>query len=106
MKKVIVFLLLISSLALADGWNSVITTSLNVLGAQDVKMFSNGFGNNLVVLSSGVLSYYLMESDGSLSNPTTIESGVTYPCITGNDNIVYIVYKKNNVVKFSYTTME
>jgi len=106
MKKLIVLLVIVSSFAFAEVWDTHLTTSLNVSNAQDIKLFSNSFGNNILVLSSaGALTYYVMSTNAVVSNSVSIESdGVSNPCITGNGYKTYIVYSRNNVVKAKYTT--
>jgi hypothetical protein len=79
---------------------------LNVSDAQDIKMFSNSFGNNILVLTyNGALTHYTMSTSGTVLNSTVIESsGASLSCITGENYKTYVVYVKSNVVKAKYST--
>jgi hypothetical protein len=48
MKKVIVFLVIVSTFALAEVWDVHHYTSLDVSNAQEIKLFQNSFGNNII----------------------------------------------------------
>jgi|ERR1035437_6212780 hypothetical protein len=106
MKKVIILIALVSTLAFAEVWDIHLTTSLNVSNSQDIKLFSNSFGNNILVLStSGTLTYCNMSTTGTVISTTIVESnGASLSCITGDNYNTYVVYVKNNVVKATYTT--
>jgi hypothetical protein len=106
MKKVIILIALVSTFALAEVWDVHLTTTLNVSDAQDIKLFSNSFGNNIIVLTyNGALTYYTMNASGTVLNSTTIEnSGASLSCITGDNYKTYVVYVKSSVVRAKYTT--
>jgi hypothetical protein len=104
MKKVIILIALVSTFALAEVWDVHLTTLLNISDAQDIKLFSNSFGNNILVLStSGALTYYNMNSSGAILSSWPFESnGASLSCITGDNYNTYVVYVKGSVVKAKY----
>ena len=109
MKNLIILFALISSLVLAQqpGWRAIKSTNINVSNAQYVEMFSNSFGNNIILQNTnGSISFYVMNpSTGQAVSGTAIEtSGASLANATGDGNKVYVVYKKDNVVKCKYTT--
>ncbi|MBL1214000.1 MAG: hypothetical protein HND52_11635 [Ignavibacteriae bacterium] len=105
MKKIIALIFLISTINLAQSWNSIKTSNISVSLTDNVEMFTNSFGNNIIKESSGVLTYYAMNVSGTAGAGITIESsGVTNANITGDEHRVYVVYEKDNVIKAKYST--
>lgn len=109
MKKISFLILFFSSLVLAQqpGWRTIKSTNINVSNAQYVEMFSNSFGNNIILQNTnGSISFYVMNpSTGQAVSGTPVEtSGASLANITGDANKVYVVYKKDNVIKCKYTT--
>lgn len=109
MKKIFILLLLISLPILAQqpGWRTIKNTNVNVFGAQYVEMFSNSFGNNIILQNTnGSISFYVLNpSTGQAVAGTPVEtSGATLANITGDAYKVYVVYKKSNVIKCKYST--
>ncbi|GIK61572.1 MAG: hypothetical protein BroJett017_24620 [Ignavibacteriota bacterium] len=94
------FILCFSSVIIAQtsNWTNVKETNINVANANPagVDIFTNRYGNHIIVQESNILKYYQMDVNG-YSNPTlfprTIESSaVVSPSISGDDNNIYIVY--------------
>jgi hypothetical protein len=107
--KRILFLLLLcfSSIIVAQtsNWTNVKETNINVANANPagVDIFTNRYGNHIIVQESNILKYYRMDVNG-YSNlqdfPKTIEgSAVVSPSISGDANNLYIVYGLGNQVR-------
>ncbi len=98
-------LLLVSNLLLGQNWTGVKETNINTVNAVylGVDMFTNGFGNHIIVQESNALKYYQMDVNGVAGNPVTIEgSSVISPSISGNNEKIYVVYGKNNQIVTKY----
>lgn len=106
MKTIIaVILILVSNLLLGQNWTGVKETNINTVNGVylGVDLFTNGFGNHIIVQESNVLKYYQMDVNGVAGNPVTIESSsVISPSISGNNEKIYIVYGKNNQIVTKY----
>lgn len=106
MKTIIaVMLLLVSNLLLGQNWTGVKETNINTVNAVylGVDLFTNGFGNHIIVQESNALKYYQMNVNGVAGNPVTIESSsVISPSISGNNEKIYVVYGKNNQIVTKY----
>jgi hypothetical protein len=106
------FLLCFSSIIVAQtsNWTNVRETNINVANANPagVDIFTNRYGNHIIVQESNILKYYRMDVNG-FSNlqdfPKTIEgSAVVSPSISGDDNNIYIVYGVGNQVRIKRST--
>ncbi len=109
MRKIFFFLVLFCSLALGQGWNSTVTTSINEPNVVKMDLFTNKDGNHIVVQNSNTsnsIKYYFINSSGALIRSATIEtsSNAELPCISGDNDKVYIVYKLGSNLKFRKTT--
>ena len=96
-----VMLLLVSNQLLGQNWTGVKETTINTTNAVygGVDLFTNGFGNHIIVQESNALKYYLMDVNGVAGNSVTIESSsVISPSISGNNEKIYVVYGKNNQI--------
>jgi hypothetical protein len=106
MKTIIaVILSLVSNLLLGQSWTDVKETNINTVNAVylGVDLFTNGYGNHIIVQESNVLKYYQMDVNGVAGNPVTIESSsVISPSISGNSEKIYVVYGKNNQIVTKY----
>jgi hypothetical protein len=72
MKNVIVmFLLLLSTVTFAQNWTGVKETNINVSNAvfNGVDIFTNGYGNHIIVQESNSLKYYKMDVNGTAGTP-------------------------------------
>jgi hypothetical protein len=100
MKKIIKsFLILLSTITFAQSsnWTSVKETNINYGSAISFDLFTNKVGNHIIIQESNALKYYKMNLNGTAGTAINIEtSSVVSPSITGNDNIIYIVYVKNS----------
>ena len=100
-----VMLLLVSNQLLGQNWTGVKETTINTTNAVygGVDLFTNGFGNHIIVQESNALKYYLMDVNGVAGNSVTIESSsVISPSISGNNEKIYVVYGKNNQIVTKY----
>lgn len=105
---ILIGLFLISMLA--QNWTNVIDTDVDVSTASGVvDVFANGHGLNIIYQESNSLKYCRVDVLGNkyASSPVTLESSaVIWPSITGNENIIYVVYKKSGEtsIKTKYST--
>lgn len=91
----------------AQSWTSVKETNINVNGAYSVDIFTNGAGNHIIVQESNVLKYYKMNVSGTAGSAVTIDSSaVVSPSISGDANIIYVVYRKSseNYIRTKYSS--
>jgi len=106
-KKTIVLLVLITSIVLSQSWNDIKTTNISLANANYAEMFSNGFGNNVILQNTnGSISYYLVNaSTGLAGNDITVEtSGASLAQITGEAEKIYVLFKKNNKIVTRFST--
>jgi len=101
MKKLFFLILLLTSIIYSQGWNNTVTTSIEVSNPITMDLFTNKDGNHLIIqngYSNYYLKYYLVNSSGTVVRNSTIEttSSAMFPNISGNDDEVYIVYKKGS----------
>jgi hypothetical protein len=99
MKKIIflIFVLALQILAQSPSWTSLKETNINASNAISFDIFSNGFGHHVIVQESNALKYYKMDANGNAGNAITIESSsVISPSISGDNNKLYIVYRKSS----------
>ncbi len=93
----------------SQSWNNIVTTSISEPNVVKMDLFTNKDGNHIVVQNSNgsnSIKYYLINSSGSLIRSATIEtsSGAEFPCISGDNDKVYIVYKLGSNLKFRKST--
>ena len=106
-KTILALVTLISSFAFSQGWNDIKTTNINLENAQYAEMFSNSFGNNVILQNTnGSITYYVVNaSTGLAGSAITVESsGASLAQITGEAQKVYVVYRKNNKITGKFTT--
>lgn len=75
--------------------------------AQYAEMFSNSFGNNVILQNTnGSITYYVVNaSTGLAGSAITVESnGASLAQITGEAQKVYVVFRKNNKITGKFTT--
>ncbi|MCH8035256.1 MAG: T9SS type A sorting domain-containing protein, partial [Bacteroidetes bacterium] len=96
-KLIILFVMFLTGMLSAQNWTAVKETNINVANAQSVDIFTNGYGNHIIVRLSNSLLYYNMDVNGNAGTPVTLESSaVVSPSITGDANNIYAVYRKSN----------
>ncbi|MCU0344349.1 MAG: hypothetical protein MUE91_05895 [Ignavibacteriaceae bacterium] len=111
MKFINIFLILITINIFSQNWSDTpVPISISVTGydysqGDRVELHTNKWGNNLIVLNDGVLGFYRFSVTGNIeySNPNWL-TGVEYANITGDENVIYVVFKKDNVIQAKYST--
>ena len=106
-KIILVLVTLISSFAFSQGWNDIKTTNINLENAQYAEMFSNSFGNNVILQNTnGSITYYVVNASTGLAySAITVESsGASLAQITGEAQKIYVVYKKNSKITGKFST--
>ncbi len=115
MGKIISIILLITFTNLfPQGWNAIVETTIPFYPgtASKVDMFTNKDGIHIVVRyyqyppGTDIFKYYLINTSGTVIRNTDIEvpGNVEFPNISGDDNIVYIVYKLGSNLKAKKST--
>ena len=110
MKKfLILFMVLFSTLLLAQtpNWTNVKETNISVANfyqvSDGVDIFTNFYGNHIIVQEINALKYYRMDVNGYFDPnffPKTIESSaVVSPSISGDDSKIRIVYAIGNQIR-------
>ena len=95
-----------SILAQEPNWTSVKETNINYGSNESFDLFTNSYGNNIIVQESNALKYYKMDINGEAGTPVTLESSsVVSPSISGDATSVYVVYRKSaeNFIRTKYS---
>ena len=98
MKKIIVLIILLlseASLAQSVGWTDLMETNITV-GNNDYDIFTNRYGNHIIVKETSALKYYKMDVEGNIESSTDLETSTTVvsPSISGDATSLYVVYRK------------
>lgn len=109
MKKLLILLLLSSSLIFAQSWKPEVTTTIGVaLSLKNLEIFTNKFGNHVLANKMNQdatfsLEYNLLNSSGSVIRSFIIETAgygmIEFPKISGSDDNLYVVYRSGGVIK-------
>ena len=92
-----------SILAQEPNWTSVKETNINYGSNESFDLFTNSYGNNIIVQESNALKYYKMDINGEAGTPVTLESSsVVSPSISGDATSVYVVYRKSAEKFYTY----
>ena len=84
---IIITLSVLTTIISAQNWTSLKTSDINLSSAleNDIDIFTNGYGNHIIVRESSVLKYYKMDVNGDADTLITLEeSSVVSPSISGN----------------------
>lgn len=111
MKYFIIIVLMFSNLTFAQNWFetpipvNIAVSGYDVADGDRIELHTNKFGNSVTILMDGNLSFYRFDVSGVVkySNPNWI-SNVEYANITGDESLIYVVYKKDNEIKVQYST--
>ena len=109
MKKIIVLIILFlsaASLAQSVGWTDLIETNITV-GNNDYDIFTNRYGNHIIVKETSALKYYKIDVEGNTLSSSDLEtSAVTSPSISGDATKLYVVYRKGteNKIRTKYSS--
>ena len=104
MKRKFIFfiLLLIPAFIFGQTWRSNVDLNIAVSFTDRSDLFTNKDGNHVIVHEGNQIKYYLFSYNGSLVRSSTIVSGInedqSLAKINGNNDYVYIVYKKGNKI--------
>ncbi len=96
---IIITLSVLTTIISAQNWTSLKTSDINLSSAleNDIDIFTNGYGNHIIVRESSVLKYYKMDVNGDADTPINLEeSSVVSPSISGNASNIYVVYRKSS----------
>ena len=109
MKKIIVLIILFlsaASLAQSVGWTDLMETNITV-GNNDYDIFTNRYGNHIIVKETSALKYYKIDVEGNTLSSSDLEtSAVTSPSISGDATKLYVVYRKGteNKIRTKYSS--
>ncbi|MDO8548972.1 MAG: T9SS type A sorting domain-containing protein [Ignavibacteria bacterium] len=107
MKKIIFLVVLFCSLSFGQGWNSVVSTTINESNLEKMDLFTNKDGNHVLLKRyNGNIVYYNFNSSGTVDNnkTVTLETNGDFPNIVGSNDRVYALYKIGNYIKGKYST--
>jgi hypothetical protein len=107
MKRIILIIAFIYSVAFGQSWNTPVTTTISASSLEKMDLFTNKDGNHLLIKNSnGNIIYYNFNSSGTVNNnkTETLESNGDYPAITGSNDKVYAIYKSGIYIKGKYST--
>ena len=106
MKKITLLIVTLLSAAVFSqipNWTIVKETNINVANASEfndgVDIFTNRYGNHIIVQESNNLKYYNMNVNGLASSQTIESSAVVTPSICGDANMIRIVYGLGNLIR-------
>jgi hypothetical protein len=94
MKRIILIIAFIYSVAFGQSWNTPVTTTISASSLEKMDLFTNKDGNHLLIKNSnGNIIYYNFNSSGTVNNnkTETLESNGDYPAITGSNDKVYAI---------------
>lgn len=107
MKKYLILFVAILSIS-AQNWKNIIETTIPTPSNTVIDQFSNSNGIHILVdneYPTTYLKYYLINSSGSVIRSYQLESSaVDYANITGNDQILYAIYKIGNSIRTKKST--
>lgn len=99
MKNIILLIMALTTLLISQtpDWTSPQATNIDASSASSFDIFSNGYAHHIIVQESNSLKYYKMDANGNADNVITIEnSSVVSPSICGDNNRLYVVYRKSS----------
>ena len=105
MKKILFLFIIICSLSFGQGWNSIVTTTINEPNLDKMDLFTNKSGNHILIRrTNGDIRYYKVNSSGTVQISTTLATGGDFPNIVGSNDKIYALYKSGNAIKVRYST--
>lgn len=105
MKLSVIFFLFVTINTLqAEGWNNIITTNINAQYANKLDLLTNKNGNHIVVTKlNEYIKYYLVNTSGEVVRTQTLDNDGDFPNVVGNNDTVFVVYKKSNFIKVLFS---
>ncbi len=112
MKILIIIFLFLCVNIYSQGWNAIDTTDVPLNApsgtAERISLFGNHYGIHLLkTVYSGTqqqVKYYRLKSTGESDTSGTLDTYGDFPNITGDENILYAVYRKSDTVKVQKST--
>lgn len=112
MKNLLILMLFCFSvviIAQTPNWTEVKETNINLSSVywlyEGVDIYTNRYGNHIILQEVANLKYYRMNINGVASSPITIESSyVVSPSISGDADNIYIVYGIGSQVRVQRST--
>jgi len=109
MKKILVLFILLTAYLFSQGWNNTVTTTISEPNLITMDLFTNKDGNHIITQNSNStnsIKYYLLNSSGTVLRSSTIETSgyAQFPCISGDNDKVYLVYKIGNSMRLKKST--
>jgi len=75
------------------------------VGDNNYDIFTNRYGNHIIVQEADALKYYRMNVEGTTLSSSDLEtSAVVSSSITGNADLLYVVYGISNEIRTKYST--
>lgn len=109
--KSFIFLLIVLLTSAAypqtPNWTAVKETNINYGSALSFDVFTNSYGNHIIIQENNALKYYKMNINGVAGSPVTLEStSVVSPSISGDATRLYVVYRKSteNYIRTKYSS--
>jgi hypothetical protein len=105
MKKLFLIILILASNLFGQGWNPIVTTTINEPEKNDI--FTNSAGIHILLRNgNGNIIYYKLNSEGIIdaSKTETLETNGDFPNIVGTNDKLYAIYKTGNNIRVKYST--
>ncbi len=89
----------------ADGWNSIVATSVDVSSFTKSGNYTNKDGIHVLLSGASSVKYVLLSSTGVVVRQSTLENnGANFPSVAGNNDGVFAVYLMGSAIKVKRTT--
>lgn len=107
MKKLFLFIAVITTLSFGQSWNTIVTTTLSEPNVDKTDLFTNKDGNHLLIKRyNGNIVYYNLNTAGEVdaTKTITLETAGDFPNIVGSEDKIIALYKVGNLIKGKYST--
>ena len=105
MKKQFLLILILASNLFGQGWNNIVTTSIEEPERTDI--FTNSSGIHILIrnsINNNNIVYYNLNSAGDVIKTVPLETIGYFPNIVGTNDKIYAVYKTGNNIRVKYST--
>lgn len=104
MNKLFLLILILASNLFAQGWNDIVTTTINE--PQKNNMFANSSGIHILLgtYPGNNIVYHRLNSTGTVDKTETLEDNGEFPNIVGTNDKIYAIYKTGNNIRVKYST--
>jgi hypothetical protein len=106
MKKLFLLILILASNLFGQGWNNIVTTTINEPNYH-TDIFTNSSGIHILIRNfDNNIVYYNLNSAGSVEKTCTLETSESgsFPNIVGSNDKIYAIYKTGNNIRVKYST--